>query len=882
MKHRLALAVGLVLSSLVYAGGAVAAPSAATTTQLPRTVNPSHYAITVTPDAASRTFKGSVLIDVEVLKDTKTIVMNQANLKVTDATWYVVNPLARVIPRKPKITHDEKAQTLTLTLDDPAVPGKYQLAMEYTGEINTQANGLFSLDYEDVEGKKRGLFTQFENSDARRFVPSWDEPSYKSTFDLTAIVPSTQMAVSNMPVAETNELEGGKKGVRFATTPKMSTYLLFFSLGDFERATTMADGVEIGVVTPRGKVDQAKFALDGSAKVLKAYNEYFGTPFPLPKLDNVAGPGGSQFFSAMENWGAIFTFERTLLIDPVISTTSAKQRVFGVAAHEIAHQWFGNLVTMDWWDDLWLNEGFATWMAGRVTEQMHPEWDTKLNRVGRRSGAMYMDAVESTHPVVTPIKDVDQASQAFDGITYSKGGSVIAMLEHYVGDLNWRNGVRAYMKKHAYGNTKSDDLWSAVQAAAGKPVLDIAHDFTLKPGVPLVKIASAQCVNGKTKLALKQDEYTLDRPNKKPLTWRVPVAANVLGKKPQWVVMQNRKANMTLDGCGPVQLDQGQTGYYRIAYSAAQMKALTSQLSKLDTIDQLGLVSNQQALVAANLGSAGSMYDLAEKIPLDANPALLSEKVSTAASIYNLFEHDASNGARAAKYGRSVLAPLLARLGWDAKPGENENIPGVRSRVISNLAWMGDPEVLATARAMFAKDLDGSAPLNGDAKNAVWNIVSDNADEATWNQIRKAALSEKTPLIQSRLLSYVASTKDPKLAKKALELAISDEVKATQGASMISTVASKHPELAFDFAVANVAKVNKLVDTTSQYRFYPRLIQGSDKQEYIAKLQNFAAKNIPATARKDTGVAINAIKVNAAMNARLRKQTLDWLKSKGY
>ena len=189
---------------------------------------------------------------------------------------------------------------------------------------------------------------------------------------------------------------------------------------------------------------------------------------------------------------------------------------------------------------------------------------------------------------------------------------------------------------------------------------------------------------------------------------------------------------------------------------------------------------------------------------------------------------------------------------------------------------------MATARAMFAKDLDGSAPLKGDAKNAVWNIVSDNADEATWNQIRKAALSEKTPLIQSRLLSYVASTKDPKLAKKALELAISDEVKATQGASMISTVASKHPELAFDFAVANVAKVHKLVDTTSQYRFYPRLIQGSDKQEYIAKLQNFAAKNIPATARKDTGVAINAIKVNAAMNARLRKQTLDWLKSKGY
>lgn len=882
MKHRLALAVGLVLSSLVYAGGAVAAPSAKTTTQLPRTVNPLHYAITVTPDAADRSFKGSVVIDVEVLKDTKTIVMNQANLKVTDATWYVVNPLARVIPRKPKITHDEKAQTLSLTLDDPAVPGKYQLAMEYTGTINTQANGLFSLDYDDAEGKKRGLFTQFENSDARRFVPSWDEPSYKATFDLTAIVPASQMAVSNMPIAETNELEGGLKGVRFATTPKMSTYLLFFGLGDFERATTMADGVEIGVVTPKGKVDQAKLALDGSAKVLKAYNEYFATPFPLPKLDNVAGPGGSQFFSAMENWGAIFTFEHTLLIDPVVSTTAAKQRVFGVAAHEIAHQWFGNLVTMDWWDDLWLNEGFATWMAGRFTEKMHPEWDTRLNRVGRRDGAISMDAVASTHPVVTPIKDVDQASQAFDGITYSKGGSVITMLEHYVGEENWRNGVRAYMKKHAYGNTKSDDLWSAIQATAGKPVLDIAHDFTLKPGVPLVKIASAQCVNGKTKLALTQGEYTLDHPDKKPLTWRLPVAANTLGNKPQWVVMQDRKANMTLNGCGPVQLDQGQTGYYRIAYSDAQLKGLSAQFNKLDPIDQLGLISNQRGVVMANLASLGSLYDLAEKVPVDAKPALLNEKISTISGLYQLFAQERTIGPRAAKYGRAALAPLMQRLGWSQTAGENENIPGVRSRVISNLAWMGDPEVLAMAKKLFDNDIDGSEPLKGDAKNVVWSIVADRADEATWNQIRKAALAEKTPLVKSQLLNYLASASDEALARKALAMAISEDVGATEGAAMISRVASEHPELAFDFAAANVAKVNALVDTTSQYRFYPRLLMGSDKIESIAKLQAFADKHIPATARRETGVAINAIKVKAAMNARMRKQASEWLKSKGY
>lgn len=279
----------------------------------------------------------------------------------------------------PTVSIDAQAQTATFTFAQPLAVGSYTLAMDYTGKIGTQANGLFAIDYENKAGKQRALYTQFENSDARKFVPSWDEPAYKATFDLTATVPSSQMAVSNMPAALTTELGQGLKRVRFAPSPKMSTYLLFFGLGDFERATLQAGATEVGVVTQSGAIAQARFALESSRDVLLEYNDYFGTPYPLPKLDNVASPGSSRFFGAMENWGAIYTFEHAMLLDPAISTQSDKQAVFSIAAHEIAHQWFGDLVTMAWWDDLWLNEGFASWMEGRTTGKLHPEW----NMIGR-------------------------------------------------------------------------------------------------------------------------------------------------------------------------------------------------------------------------------------------------------------------------------------------------------------------------------------------------------------------------------------------------------------------------------------------------------------------------------------------------------------------
>ena len=887
MRRPLIVAIALALAAgpvAAFAQEVAAPPVANATTQLPRGVVPSHYAIEVTPHADKLAFDGKARIDLNVVEATDRIVLQAIDMSFANSRLVAADGSS--MPAR--VVVDADAQTVAFVFDKPLAPGGYVLSTDYSGVIGTQANGLFALDYQTDAGKKRALFTQFENSDARRFMPCWDEPNFKATFDLAVNAPAGDMVVGNMPAASTRDIGNGMKQVVFQTTPRMSTYLLFMAMGDFDRSTIRGENgtdgkpVEIGVIAQKGKVEQARFALEASRDVLREYNDYFGVPYPLPKLDNIAAPGRSQFFSAMENWGAIFTFEYSLLLDPAIANVSDRQRAFTVAAHEIAHQWFGDLVTMAWWDDLWLNEGFATWMEGRTTRKLHPEWDIDgVDAAYTSRGAMGRDAYATTHPVVQHVETVEQASQAFDGITYGKGSAVIGMLEDYVGADAWREGVRSYIRKHAYGNAVTDDLWREVdQAAPGRQLMQVAHDFTLQPGVPLIK-ASAVCEAGATKVVLEQGEFTVDRPDKTPLRWHVPVS--VRGGDGSVVrVLVDGQASATLPGCGaPVVVNAGQKGYYRTLYAPQQFRALRDGYARLPVVDQLGVMLDASALAQTGLQPEADLLDLADQVPLDASPDLWQLVAGVLGGIDDMFKGQPERQAAFRKYALSRLSPKFEQLGWESREGDSSTVKDLRTSLIGTLSGMGDTKVVAEARRRFAAAASDPAAMPPDLRNTVLDIVAYNADAATWDKLHAMARGEQSSMIRDQYYGLLARAKDKALAQRALDMALTDEPGATNGAGMISAVSWEHPDMAFDFAVAHREQVDKLVDTTSRARYYPGLGSGANDLAMVDKIRAFADAHIAPTSRRSAETAIAAIQTRLKLRALQQPQVEAWLRQKG-
>ncbi|MEJ7925391.1 M1 family metallopeptidase [Sphingobium sp. AN641] len=864
--------LAITMPALAQAPATPAGPAATTTTQLPRGAAPTHYAISVTPDVAKLAFTGKVVIDVSVTQSMPALVLNAADLNfgavtLTPAKGKAMKGTAKV---------DAGAQTVTFDFGKPLAPGSYKLDIAYAGVINTQANGLFALDYTNNDGQsKRALFTQFEAPDARRFVPSWDEPSYKATFGLTATVPSGELAVSNMPVKASRNLGGGKTEVTFGTSPKMSSYLLFFGLGELERATKMVGATEVGVITGKGNVGKAQLALDAQAEILPWYNDYFGTPYPLPKLDNVAGPGQSQFFSAMENWGAIFTFERTLLVDPRFTSEGTKRRIYEVVAHEMAHQWFGDLVTMAWWDDLWLNEGFASWMATKVSDKLKPEWEMLLTRVGGREQAMSLDSLSTTHPVVQKISTVDQVNQAFDAITYQKGEAVIAMLEGYAGEDVWKNGIRSYMKAHAYGNTITDDLWKAVEGAGAKGLVSIAHDFTSLPGIPLVKVDSATCQGGNTLLTLSQGEFSRDAKDKAPLRWNVPVMAQTTGGAAQRMILQG-KGQMTLPGCGAYVVNVGQTGYYRSLYPEANVKALAKDFTTLPAIDQTGLMADNWQLGLGGYQPIGLALDLIDAVPANASPAVLAEVPGYLESAHLMLESDKAAQARVAVYASAKLAPALTSIGYDAKAGEGPQVPVLRSSLIETLGSIGDKAVVAEANRRFAALEKDPAALDGPLKNVWLGIIAENADQATWDKLRAMANGAKSDLEKSTMFGLLGQAKDEALAAKALDLALTDEPGKTTSAAIIAQVGAEHPMLAVDYVLAHRAQYEALIDVSARSQGLARLGGNSADPAMVGKLDAYATQYLTPESRKVVDRAISTIKTRIETRARLKPALTAW------
>jgi aminopeptidase N len=858
----------------------LAAPAHAARIVLPSDVTPDHYEIAVTPDAQALTFTGHVKIDLTVHAATRRIVLNDADIVIDKASLSGEAAAPRVAP---EIAYDEKTETASFAFARTLAPGRYALSLDYHGKIYQQASGLFALDYKTQAGSRRALFTQFENSDARRFVPCWDEPGRKATFSLTVTAPADEMALSNMPVAETTPLAGGLARTRFAETPKMSSYLLFFGLGDFERVHRDVGGVDVGVVVKRGDTARAQYALDAAAHILPYYNSYFAKPYPLPKLDLIAGPGSSQFFGAMENWGAIFFFERDLLVDPRVSTESDKQGVYTTVAHEMAHQWFGDLVTMAWWDDLWLNEGFASWMENKSTDQFHPEWKLWLQELGEKEGAMQVDARAGTHPIITPIDDVLQANEAFDTITYSKGAAVIRMFEAYVGPDDFRAGVRRYIAAHAYGNTVTDDLWRQIDPVSpGKPLTGIAHDFTLQAGVPLIREVSSICEKGNTSLTMAEGRFAVDAPKGEAAHWRVPVTAAVLGGGQAKTVVGGAGARVSIPGCGPVVLNAGQAGYFRSVYTPEGLAALTGRFGQLTADDQLGLINDERALAYVGDEPMGGFLGLGPKLS-DKTDAIIWSQLARSLSDLDRIYADQPGQPAFRAYVRRVLSPELARVGWDAAPGEDANISIMRASLLGALGQVGDPDVMAEARRRYMVFLAPSNDhaLSASTRRTVLAIIAQHADQADWDQLHQLAKGARSELEREEFYSLLGRAEDPVLARRALDLALSGEPPPTVAPNVIDSVAVRFPGMALDFAAAHWPAISQLMEPDSRAQYAAALVGRGADPALIAKLDAFAESNIPANARGE----VRRADAQIAYRARIRTGRLPdadhWLAGQG-
>ena len=857
----------------IIAGLTVSSQSLAAAGRLPVGVTPLAYDITVTPDAAKLTFSGSETITIDVARATNVITLNAADLAITSAT------LDGAVASKTET--NDAAQTLSVRFAAPIKPGRHTLALRWSGKINQSAAGLFAVDYKTVAGKDaRMLVTQFEAPDARRFAPMWDEPGLKATFKLSAVSPDGQTAFSNMPLLSKEASPGGGILWHFAETPKMSSYLLFLGMGDVERKTVMSGKTEIGIISRRGVSDQGDYALAAAQKILVRYNDYFGTPYPLPKLDMIAAPGSSQFFGAMENWGAILYFEPTLLIDPALETESRRQRVFTVVAHEMAHQWFGDLVTMSWWDDLWLNEGFASWMESKVSNDLNPEWHTLTQNMAQgRQGAMGLDARATTHPIVRHVETVDQISQAFDSITYQKGEAVIRMLEDSVGEVPFRAGVRGYMAKHAYGNTVTSQLWDEVGAASGKPVAAIMAGFTSQGGVPMIKVSGASCINGATNVTLSQSRFGLDAASKAPLTWQVPVKLGAVGSDAvQSVIVSGAKPVVaSIPGCGAFTVNRGQSGYFRTFYDDASFAKLKASFATLSLDDQIGLLADSYYLANGDYTKMDRFLGLASVMPSDAPPLTWAYLTDRLGGISQILKGAPGRSAYHAK-AAAILHPVFEKIGWVAKPAEAPGVALLREGLIPTLSEFGDASISADAVRYTQSAAANPASVPSDITQTALTVFARNATPAQWDELHGRAKAALSPVAKQLYYNRLASVADETLAKRALAIALTDEVPVPMRASIIAAVSGEFPDMAFDWAVAHQKEVDALLEASTKAGFIVGLTSNSSNGVMADKVEAFAAASLAPKARADAVDAASQIRYFAGLRQRHEAIVAAWAK----
>ncbi len=838
-------------------------------------VIPIHYQIILEPDLLAHTFKGEETIMITLAKQVREITLHSKDLKIMSATisFGTQSHTAK------KISYDSKRETATFLFDQVVPKGKAKLHLTFAGILRDNMRGFYKSRYE-VNGQERFMATtQFEATDARRCIPCFDEPAQKAVFQVSLIVPPDKVAISNTLPTDVREHASGFNIVSFAPTPKMSTYLLAFIVGDFEYLEKKTKtGVIVRVYTVPGKKHQAEFALSCAVKCLEFYNDYFDIPYPLNTLDMIAVPDFSS--GAMENWGAVTYRETAILVDPEHSSTQTKQWVALVVAHELAHQWFGNLVTMEWWTHLWLNEGFASYIEYLAVDRIFPKWNIWTRFLyGDHGPALRLDALKHTHPIEVEVHHPNEIGEIFDEISYSKGSAVIRMLANYLGKDDFKEGLRYYLKKHMYKNAGTVHLWQAFEKVSGKPVEKMMTTWTKRPGYPIVRIREQDA-----HLHFSQERFFASPLSRREVTdttlWNIPISFTGPRRSAQQFLMTKKNMIVPRTPGSWLKFNTNETGLYRVRYDASLLDQLRQPIkdNQLPADDRFGIIRDLYALSEAG--------DISAVVPLSMLPSYSNEPeymvwveaVSGLGRINNLYA-GSSYEEPLRTFARSIFAPAVKLIGWKPTVNESHSHALLRSLLLGSAGAYGDTKVIAKAQSLFMARNRLAIP--SDLRSVVYSIIARYGGEKEYNALllmhQAASLHEEKNRIESALGHFT----DPRILNKVLAYSISSSVRLQDRNGLIAGVIlnPRGRKIAWTFIKKNWSKLS--ADYGEGWHLMSRMIsplgRATTKQEADDIKKFFKTHKAPGAARTIEQV-LEQININHAWRIRDEKALREWLK----
>ena len=814
--------------------------------RLPSSVVPSHYRIKLEPDLEKATFIGSVEIEVEVNNPTDTIQMNAADLAIQSAR--VVDSVGSNT-EVADIFLDAEMERLTLSFDSQISPGPHTIVAEFTGVLNDQLHGFYRSTFTDDDGVDHTIATtQFESTHARRAFPCFDEPAFKASYGVTLIVPSEQFAVSNGPIISETDLKNGQREVVFEDTMVMSTYLVAFIVGPFE-ATDPVDvnGVPLRIVHPIGKGHLTDYSLEAGAFALEFFSKYYGIPYPGQKLDMVAVPDFA--FGAMENLGCITYREVLLLVDKDRSTEPELLRIADVIAHEIAHMWFGDLVTMEWWNGIWLNEAFATFMATMASDNFNRDWGRWNQFSLERSMAFDVDSLKNTRPIEIEVNSPVDAEGMFDLLTYEKGGSVLRMLEQFLGEEEFQDGISYYLNKHKYANTETNDLWDAIEHVTNQPARRIMDSWIFQRGYPLVSASVSE--DGST-IHLEQDRFLYTRDDTTDATiWSVPVVLKVgsgSGVSEIRYLLEEKSSEVKLDSPADwVVVNAGGSGFFRARYTKDMLKSVSSSMfSNLSSIERYGLVDDTWSSVMAGRTSAADFLEFARSFQLETDLDVWTVLSGCLSSLEKLVEGEAENQYRAVV--RDLAQPGLDRLGWE--PGDTDSprdleLRGLFIRLLANVG--NDDLALENAGDLHDSYLRDAGSVEPNMAAAVTGVVASKGDTAKYDLFLKKYRNPSTPQEERRYQSALSAFPGEAEMKRTLAMTLDGTVR-TQDAPYLLAVCMRNKyqgHLAWDFVKENWDKINEAFPSNSIVRMLSGVTSLSQDEQAADVLAFFENHDVP-------------------------------------